>query len=317
MLTVVTWKWDDGIHPKKGLKFGLEHLRVLANMLERHLHVPFELVCVTDQPEKIDKRYRIVKIWTDYKELGGCFRRLKMFSPDAEKIFGGDRLLSIDLDTVIVGDMTPLVDRPEDFIIWGEHWRRNPYCGSMWLLRAGSRSTVWTEFDPKNYPPTSEGRYPLGTDQWRINDCLYPSELMWTTDDGVYNFGMDIRIRPNVLEKIKGAARKKKSEWIESKVTRAVEKSYGDSKAKNRTDREARLYAIHAERKTRAALMRENQTFLLSEMLREEQQKQGYVQKHGDGKVPEGARVIFFNGKDDPSQPFLQKAYPWIAENWR
>lgn len=37
----------------------------------------------------------------------------------------------------------------------------------------------------------------------------------------------------------------------------------------------------------------------------------------GDGKLPSDARIIFFNGKDDPSQPHLRERYPWIKEYWK
>ena len=37
----------------------------------------------------------------------------------------------------------------------------------------------------------------------------------------------------------------------------------------------------------------------------------------GDGKIPKRARIIFFNGKFDPSQKELQERYPWIKENWQ
>ena len=37
----------------------------------------------------------------------------------------------------------------------------------------------------------------------------------------------------------------------------------------------------------------------------------------GNGALPADAKLIFFNGKDDPSQSHLQEKYPWIKEYWR
>jgi hypothetical protein len=34
------------------------------------------------------------------------------------------------------------------------------------------------------------------------------------------------------------------------------------------------------------------------------------------GKIPRGARVIFFEGHVDPWSPFARKMCPWIAEHW-
>ena len=36
-----------------------------------------------------------------------------------------------------------------------------------------------------------------------------------------------------------------------------------------------------------------------------------------DGTLPEGAKLVFFNGKYDPSQPELQAQYEWIGDLWR
>lgn len=40
------------------------------------------------------------------------------------------------------------------------------------------------------------------------------------------------------------------------------------------------------------------------------------IQKR-NGELPEGARMVFFNGKYDPSQPDLQDKYEWIGDLWR
>lgn len=35
------------------------------------------------------------------------------------------------------------------------------------------------------------------------------------------------------------------------------------------------------------------------------------------GELPEGAKLVFFNGKFDPSQKELQRQYDWIGDLWR
>ena len=46
-----------------------------------------------------------------------CYRRLRVFANDVHEWLG-DRILSIDLDTVIIDDITPLVNINDDFKIW-------------------------------------------------------------------------------------------------------------------------------------------------------------------------------------------------------
>ena len=98
------------------------------------------------------------------------------------------RFVSIDLDCVIVDDITSLFDRKEDFVIWSSGNPKNPYCGSLWMLRTGSRARVYNAFDPNKWIPNVRGRYPSGTDQAQIAKA-YPDEATWNTEDGIYNFG--------------------------------------------------------------------------------------------------------------------------------
>lgn len=192
MLNVVTWKWDAGLHPKKQIRYGAGHVNTMASMLERHLHMPYQLCCITDDASGIHSSVRVIPLWQGFKKYPGCFGRLHVFAPDMADIIG-PRFVSIDLDMVIVDDITPLFERDEDFIIWGEHFRKAPYCGSMLMMDAGCRSQVWNTFDIGNYPANINGRWPYGTDQDHICRCLYPNEAMWTSEDGVYNFNYVIR----------------------------------------------------------------------------------------------------------------------------
>lgn len=193
MLTIVTWKW----HPPAGYRstFSPETVNVLRRMVTRHYPHPHRFVCVTDDPAGIDGAVEILPLWQDLADLpsphGGhnpsCYRRLKAFAADAGALFG-PRFVSIDLDTVIVGDMTSIWDRPEDFVIWGETDPRSFYNGSMFLLRAGTRRQVWDDFDPAVSPQQAKAAGKFGSDQGWISYCLGPGQAMWGRADGVYSY---------------------------------------------------------------------------------------------------------------------------------
>ena len=117
-ISFVCWKWKPFIDGKKGISFTSQHVNILFAMLRRHMRDPFELVCITDNADDIHPKIRIVPLWNDLKETPGCFRRLKIFSPEMKQIIG-PRIVSIDLDCVIVNDITSLFQRDEDFVIWG------------------------------------------------------------------------------------------------------------------------------------------------------------------------------------------------------
>src|SRR5688572_10392885 len=164
-LTVVCWRWQSPVGYRSD--FAPATVYALREMVQRHLRLPHRFVCVTDRPEEL-KGIETIRIWEDGAAIPSpfgthnpsCYRRLKVFAPDAGKVFG-ERLVSIDLDVVIVKDITPLFETDADFKIWGdrEHdrklWGDNGkqwYNGSLWMLKTGTRPQVWTEFDPETSP---------------------------------------------------------------------------------------------------------------------------------------------------------------------
>lgn len=193
--TVVTWKWS----PPAGYRstFSADAVNTLRSMVRKHYAHPHRFVCVTDDPVGLHPAIEAVPLWNDFADVpsphGGnnpsCYRRLRMFHPEIASVFGS-RFVSLDLDTVIVKDVTPLWDRPEAFVAWGD---TNPqpgshYNGSMILMSAGARPQVWTDFDPEASPRLSKSAGCYGSDQGWISYRLGPGEARWTCADGVYSF---------------------------------------------------------------------------------------------------------------------------------
>jgi hypothetical protein len=81
----------------------------------------------------------------------------------------GPRFVSLDLDVVVTGDLTPLFERTEDFVIWAWPFRGTLYNGTMWMMDAGARAKVWTEFDPATSPTKSRLAGFAGSDQAWMN----------------------------------------------------------------------------------------------------------------------------------------------------
>lgn len=193
MIRIVCWKWNGDFQKKKGedFQFKAEHVNRLRNMVGRHLHMPHEFVCITDDTRGIDPDIRIIPLWDDLRALGGCYVRLKAFAPEMADIIG-TRFAWLDLDTVITNDITPLFDREEDFIMWGDTNPTTPYNGSMLMMTAGARRQVWDEWNEDSISKGVRLGY-VGTDQAHIGACLGPNEKRWTTEDGVYSFRCHIK----------------------------------------------------------------------------------------------------------------------------
>jgi hypothetical protein len=193
-LTVVCWKWRTPIGYRS--KFDAKSVNVLRAMVARHYARPHRFVCITDDAKGIDGDVRVVPIWNDFAHLRGpngvnCYRRLRAFSAEAGDLIG-PRFVSLDLDCVITADVSPLWDRPEDFVIWGDTARGTPYNGSMFLLTAGARRQVWERFDPEHSPAYAKRLGYIGSDQAWIGACLGLHERKWSKADGVYSFRNEI-----------------------------------------------------------------------------------------------------------------------------
>lgn len=205
MLDVICWKWHT---PGYRSHFGPETVNVLRRMVERNLKLPHRFSCITDDAKGIDKEVRVIPLWNTYGDIPNpsnprnpsCYRRLKMFSEEAKDIIGS-WIVSMDLDVVITGDITQLFDNPHDFVVWGGQsvqpkmkrvysW----YNGSLMQLRAGTRTQVWTKFDPKVSPQVAHAANARGSDQGWISYILGDKEKIWSDKEGVYSYRNHVAI---------------------------------------------------------------------------------------------------------------------------
>lgn len=198
-LVVCTWKWK----PARAYRstFAAEAVNVLRRAVARHYPHPHEFVCITDDPVGLDPEVRCIPLpdpdplaavpspWGAHQP--SCYRRLRMFGADAAQWLG-PRFVSLDLDVVICGDLSPLWNRPEPFVMWGDTSPGTPYNGSMVLMTAGARRQVWDDFDPKRSPAMSKAKGYFGSDQAWIATVLGPKEARWSVLDGVYSFRVHI-----------------------------------------------------------------------------------------------------------------------------
>lgn len=192
---VVCFLWrpeQTGDKVPRVVTYGAGHVNTLYRMVQRHLHMDHEFVCVTDMPEGIDPGVRIVPLWNKCRHMGGWWNRLYVFAPEMREIIA-PRFVCIDLDVVITGDITPLFDRSEDFIINKYHCL-NPAVdpdqylnGGMFMMDAGARREVWDTFG--EHAPAIVARHPrmcIGGDQAWMRLVLGKREVRWTEADGVH-----------------------------------------------------------------------------------------------------------------------------------
>lgn len=87
-----------------GTKYGVDYVERLRNMVSRHMKVPYEFVCLTDNPNAIDGVRIIYQPSSGYSKL--WWQKVHMFDPSLN-ISG--RILYLDLDVIICNNIDKLV----------------------------------------------------------------------------------------------------------------------------------------------------------------------------------------------------------------
>lgn len=193
MITVLTWLWAQ---PGGRTSYGACHVNIWRDMVARNLTLDHEIACVTDMPEGIDPRVRIIRPPREFEDVRiptwtrgrpQCFRRLSMFRPDAADLFGAERIVCMDLDVVIGGSLDPMFAGCEDFRMARGTASGRPYNGSVMMIRAGARAQVYREFAPER--AIVAGQQFVGSDQAWISYVLGKHEAIWMPQDGLAHWG--------------------------------------------------------------------------------------------------------------------------------
>jgi hypothetical protein len=147
-LFISTWLW--------GTKWPPVYAERLFAGIKRNLREDYRSVLITDQPGDggADLVCRIGDLERPYLNRLGCLARIGMFDRLWQKrlrMKPGDRVVCIDIDAVITGNLDPLFqERGDSFRIMQGFNSTNPcpFNGSLWMFRAGERHDVWDDFGP-------------------------------------------------------------------------------------------------------------------------------------------------------------------------
>ena len=189
MLTVVCWQW------RSERDYRPQYVNWLRRMVARHLHVPHRFVCITDEVDGFDAGIDLMPVpkaalaIADIRtlEAAGCsnFRRLWMFSREAAVL--GERVLAMDVDNVVIADMTHLVRRTEPFVGWRPivSWG-NPerITTGLYLMTPGCHPEVWETFSADGARAAHEAGF-RGSDQAWVSYKLGSTVALWSDDDGI------------------------------------------------------------------------------------------------------------------------------------
>lgn len=128
---------------KVGAKYGPEYVNRLAAMVERNTTLEHRFVCLTDNPEGVEPDCQAIGVnWPGWWAKVGIFKR-----PMA---LGSRRLLYLDLDTIIAGNIDCLLDYRGDFAILRDFYRPHGYQSAMMLMGPHFGRHLYDNFKPEH-----------------------------------------------------------------------------------------------------------------------------------------------------------------------
>lgn len=176
-LSVVTWRW--------GTMFSVDYVNRLQSMLAKHLHLPHTLFCVTDDPRGLASGIVPIAMPLALSNTIRCRRRLWQYDRARIDLFG-PRMLCLDLDLVITGDITPLMRRGDPLVCWRAHYA-NAFSPALALMDTGVLDGLWRKYDadPDGYPEATG--HVQASDLAMLNHFLRGRQQppYWDEQDGV------------------------------------------------------------------------------------------------------------------------------------
>lgn len=135
---------------KTGDKYSAEYVNKLQSMVKRNLSIDYNFTCITDDPKGLNPDMYILtalypKWWSKIQAFNSSL--CDEFEFDDE-----DHILFIDLDTVIIQDLEPLVDygfeclKEVPLVILEDFNRPGGYGSALFMLKANSMSFVFEDF---------------------------------------------------------------------------------------------------------------------------------------------------------------------------
>lgn len=115
------------------------HVQKLQSMVSRHLPEPYRFVCLSNTEVPGVETIPLIS------KTRGWWCKIELFRPDLNL---GDRILFLDLDTLIVANLNCLFDLADDFIVAPRLLRKRPGISSAVMVwDRGCGHKIWEQFD--------------------------------------------------------------------------------------------------------------------------------------------------------------------------
>jgi hypothetical protein len=177
-----------------GNRYGREYVERLRNMVSRHLTVPYEFMCLTDDHHPIDGVKSIVRPNEGYAK--GWWHKVHMFDPSLGL---KGRVLYFDLDIVIHNNIDKLVENFQSEFLGIRDFNRkfNPQWNilnsSIMSWPAGLHPDIFTTF--KTNPKQAQKLH--GDQDWIWN--IAKSRITFWPESWIQSYKWEIRDRNDTI----------------------------------------------------------------------------------------------------------------------
>lgn len=126
---------------KVGTAYGPEYVNRLAAMVRRHTSRVMPFICITDDPHGLDASFEVIP--ASYPELRGWWQKVALFGGYN---FAGQRIVYLDLDTVLVGNVDFLFEYAGSFAILRDFYVPTGYGSAVMSIAPGFGRHLWERF---------------------------------------------------------------------------------------------------------------------------------------------------------------------------
>jgi hypothetical protein len=187
---VVCLKW--------GTKYGPEYVNTLKNMVQRHLTIPHEFVCFTEDPSGLDKDITVVPL-RPRSEIHGWWYKVMLFDP---QIPLNGTMLFMDLDVVICKNIDKLFTyMPDKFCIIRDFnrslrkdWKKMN--SSIFRMKVGKYAHVYKDF---MLTPKAHVRRLHGDQDW-IYEKMRKDDFMFWPEEWIQSYKWEMRDRRDLVK---------------------------------------------------------------------------------------------------------------------
>ncbi len=143
---------------------GAEYVNNLYDMVARNLspNIKAKFACLTDNPDGLDKNIIAIQLPSD---IAGWWGKLYLFK---DKLFPeNERMIFLDLDTLIVNNIDKVVSYDGDFATLRDFYNHDVLGPGVMMWRSGACNVIWDEWEAQGRPLNDMG------DLWWINSIRH------------------------------------------------------------------------------------------------------------------------------------------------